>query len=196
MAEFAVSEGVRFGRTVLLAVEGDLVEQAVEALVLPANIRGIMGAGMAGAIRIAGGPEIEREAMAQAPLALGDAIWTAPGDLASRGVQGVVHAVVSSTLGAPTTIPVVQRAVRATLRVAGEHRHRTIALPPVGSGTGPGQLAPALVAEAIVLEVVAHLRRSAPRLDRIVFVSRASDDVRAFGDAISFAHDHAWGPPE
>jgi O-acetyl-ADP-ribose deacetylase (regulator of RNase III) len=123
-------------------------------------------------------------------------VHTAPGALTDRGVAGIIHAVVFGSLGSPTTLAVVRRAIPAVLRVAAEHRHRSLAIPPIGSGNGPGQLPPRLVAEAIVMEVVAYLRRSAPRLDRCLFVSRSEDDTRAFADAIALARQHAWGQPE
>ena len=47
-------------------VLGDLRVLAVEAVVNPANSRGEVGGGVAGALRRAGGEEIEREAVAAA----------------------------------------------------------------------------------------------------------------------------------
>src|SRR5688572_2232284 len=72
---------VRFGRTLVVAVLGDPLDQAVEAVVVTANRRGVMGTGIAGAVRLAGGARIEREAMERAPLPLGSAIATTSGKL-------------------------------------------------------------------------------------------------------------------
>ncbi|HSH22261.1 MAG TPA: macro domain-containing protein, partial [Candidatus Caenarcaniphilales bacterium] len=78
--------GIIFGRTVLQAVAGTVLNVGADGIVCPANRRGVMGVGVAGAVRLAGGVEIEREAMAAAPLAVGTAIVTGPGELAARGV--------------------------------------------------------------------------------------------------------------
>ena len=59
--------GVRFGRAILVASAEPILRQPVEAIVCPANARGVMGVGVAGAVRTAGGIDIERAAMAKAP---------------------------------------------------------------------------------------------------------------------------------
>ena len=51
----------------LEVVEGDITELEVDAIANAANNELWMGAGVAGAIKRAGGEEIEREAIAQAP---------------------------------------------------------------------------------------------------------------------------------
>ena len=51
----------------LEVVEGDITELEVDAVANAANNELWMGAGVAGAIKRAGGAEIEQEAVAQAP---------------------------------------------------------------------------------------------------------------------------------
>ena len=186
--------GVRFGRTTLAAVTGELPGQGAEALVLAANTRGLLGAGSAGGIRLADAPELEREVMSRAPLELGAAVLTGPGRFADQGVAGIVHAVVSEALGAPTTLETIRRATVAALRVAEAARFRSLAVPAIGSGRGPGQLGVAVVAPALVEEVVAFLRRSSPRLVRVVFVSRSDEDAALFAAAITRARERSWEP--
>lgn len=182
----------RFGRTLLTAVLGDPLDQPVDALVLAANQRGVMGAGIAGAVRLAGGPEVEREAMALAPVVLGGAVATTAGKLAERGISTIIHAVVSEQLAAPSTVDAIRRATISLLRLADELRLRSVAIPPIGGGKGPSQLPVGLAVDAIVDETIAHLRRSGTRLDRIVFVSRHMDDVRAFAEAIAHGRERSW----
>jgi O-acetyl-ADP-ribose deacetylase (regulator of RNase III) len=55
MTDSTTGTALRFGRTTLAAVLGDLLDQPVDAVVIAANQRGVMGAGVAGAIRLAGG---------------------------------------------------------------------------------------------------------------------------------------------
>ena len=56
--------------------DGDIAAVEADAVANAANDRLWMGAGVAGALKRAGGDEIEREAMAQGPIALGSAVAT------------------------------------------------------------------------------------------------------------------------
>ena len=58
----------------LEVVEGNIAELEVDAIANAANNQLWMGAGVAGAIKGAGGEEIEREAVAKGPIELGDAV--------------------------------------------------------------------------------------------------------------------------
>ena len=75
----------------LEVVEGDIAALDVDAVANAANDRLWMGAGVAGALKRAGGEEIEREAVAKGPIALGDAVATGAGRLPARWV---IHAAV------------------------------------------------------------------------------------------------------
>jgi O-acetyl-ADP-ribose deacetylase (regulator of RNase III) len=191
-AETTTRASVRFGRTLVTALLGDLIDQPVEALVLAANQRGVMGAGVAGSVRLAGGPEIEREAMAFAPLPLGGAVATTSGKLVDRGIVAIVHAVVSERLAEPSSPDVIRRATDALLHLVDERRLRSVAIPPIGGGKGPNQLPIPVAVEAIVDETIAYLRRVQPRLDQIVYVSRHEDDVLAFADAVARGRERSW----
>jgi len=52
-------------------VRGDITKMEVEAIVNPANSLLVMGGGVAGAIKRAGGKEIEEEAVKHAPIPVG-----------------------------------------------------------------------------------------------------------------------------
>ena len=191
-ADERVHSGVRFGRTVLMTAEGELSRQAVDVLMIAANARGVMGTG---GVRLAGGADIERAAMAQAPLTLGTAIFTLPGLLGERGVQAVAHCVINEQLGGPVRAGIVRRTIPFALRGIEERRYHSLALPLLGGGSAPGQLAPTLVATTIVEEIVAHLRRVTSRIERITLVSRSAEDIRILDDVLRVARDHAWGLP-
>src|SRR3989442_2083278 len=70
----------------LEVVEGDITRLDVDAIANAANDRLWMGAGVAGAIKRAGGEEIEREAVAKGPIPLGAAVATGAGRLAAHHV--------------------------------------------------------------------------------------------------------------
>lgn len=191
-ADERADAGVRFGRTVLVAAEGELSRQPAEVLLIAANARGVLGTG---GVRLAGGAEIEREAMARAPLAIGSAVMTSAGLLAERGVRAVVHCVVTDQLGGPVRVEILRRTIPLALRAIEERRFHSVALPLLGSGSGLGQLGPALVATTIIEEIVAHLRRVTSRIDQITLVSRSAEDIVILNDVLRVARDQAWGLP-
>ncbi len=187
--------GARFGRTLLIAAVGDPLAQPVDALVLGSNRRGLMGAGTGTAIRLIGGPEIEREAMEQAPLDLGSAITTTSGRLAERGIGLLIHAVVSDELGGTASVEHIRRAVASALTIAADRKVRSLAMPAIGGGTGPDQLPTTAAAEVIVDETISFLRRSSRRFDRVIYVARSDDDYSAFEDAIIRGRARSWDAP-
>ena len=89
-------------------VEGDITRREVDAIANAANDALWMGAGVAGAIKRAGGDEIEAEALAKGPIAVGEAVATGAGGLSARWV---VHGAVmgqdlqtdADTIGRTTT---------------------------------------------------------------------------------------------
>ncbi len=187
------SHGVRFGRTLIVPVTGSALDQDVQAIACPANRRGVMGAGLTGQIRLAGGIEIEREAMAQAPLTIGSAISTSAGGLGERGVRIIIHAIVSDALGAPTRLDIVRSATGAALREADRNRVKSLLLPPLGSGLGPGRLPAGTVAVAMIEETVAYLRRFTCRLDRIVLPQHDPREAEEIRQALIEARELWWG---
>ncbi|MEX2102615.1 MAG: macro domain-containing protein, partial [Gaiellaceae bacterium] len=75
----------------LEVVEGDIAALEVDAIANAANNRLWMGSGVAGAIKRAGGEEIERESMAKGPIDIGEAVATGGGSLPA---QWVIHGAV------------------------------------------------------------------------------------------------------
>ena len=73
--------------TRVLILTGDIVEQDVDAIVNAANNDLVLGAGVAGAIRRAGGPAIQDECDAHGPIRVGEAAITGAGRLRTRLLQ-------------------------------------------------------------------------------------------------------------
>jgi O-acetyl-ADP-ribose deacetylase (regulator of RNase III) len=113
-------------------VEGDITALAVDAIANAANDQLWMGAGVAGAIKRAGGEEIEREAVAKGPIAIGDAVATGAGRLPARWV---IHAAVMGQ-DLVTSADVIRRATRRALEVTDELGAESLALPAFGTGVG------------------------------------------------------------
>jgi O-acetyl-ADP-ribose deacetylase (regulator of RNase III) len=177
-------EGVRFGRTLLVARTGSPIEQGVAAVACAANRRGVMGVGIAGTIRWAGGAEIEREIMARAPLTMGVAYSTSSGSLSERGIRYVIHGVVSNELGSPSREDVVRRATASVLQEADRVRVRSLALPPLGAGLGPEKLTTHQVILVMIEEIVAHVRRFTSRMETVVLLCRDEREARATHEAL------------
>jgi O-acetyl-ADP-ribose deacetylase (regulator of RNase III) len=114
----------------IVIMDGDLVEQQVDAIVNAANNDLVLGAGVAGAIRKRGGPTIQRECDAHGPIKVGQAAVTGAGELRARHV---IHAA-SMALGGRTTSQSLKSSMDDSFRLAREHAVRSIAIPAVGTG--------------------------------------------------------------
>ena len=156
--------------------EGDIAAIEADAVANAANDALWMGAGVAGALKRAGGDEIEREAMAQGPIPLGSAVATTAGRLPARYV---VHgAVMGQDLR--TDADLVRRTTRSCLELADELGCRSLALPAFGTGVGGFPLdecARIMVGEARGFEPQA--------LERVFFVVFGSAAYDAFSSALS-----------
>jgi len=159
----------------LQVVEGDITELDVDALANAANNELWMGAGVAGAIKRAGGAEIEQEAVAQAPIAVGQAIATGAGNLKAKHV---VHAAVMGQ-DLQTSAELISRATRRTLEVADDLGAQTLAMPAFGTGVGGFPIE--RCAELMVTEARAF---EPENLERIVFAVFGHDAESAFRAAV------------
>lgn len=186
------SLALRFGRTTVSIAVDDLLASRAEAVVIPANRRGMMVAGTAGQVRLRGGFTIERELMQQAPLTLGTSVATTSGELAGDGPSLVLHAVIFDDLGGSTRLDLVERALEAALASADRHRARSIAIPPVGAGVGEGRLRRDEVFAIAVGVVAAHLRRFPSRIDRIELVCADAREARDVHAMVQDAHTLWW----
>jgi O-acetyl-ADP-ribose deacetylase (regulator of RNase III) len=157
----------------LSVAEGDIATLAVDAVANAANDQLWMGAGVAGAIKRAGGAEIEREAIAKGPIAVGDAIATGAGLLPAHWV---IHAAVMGQ-DLVTSADAIRSATRRTLEIAEELGAKSLALPAFGTGVGGFPLEEC--ARIMVAEVRGFEGRSLERVDFGVY----GEDARA-----AFAH--------
>ena len=123
---------VRVNNGTIEILEGDIAAQDTEAIVNAANNHLWMGAGVAGAIKRKGGEEIEREAIAQGPIDIGQAVITSGGKLKAKFV---IHA---AAMGQDlhTDAEKVKNAVRSSLRLAEKNNITSLSFPALGTGVG------------------------------------------------------------
>jgi O-acetyl-ADP-ribose deacetylase (regulator of RNase III) len=160
----------------LIVHKGDISALEVDALVVAANSRGEMGGGVAKAIKRAGGEAIEKEAKAQAPIPVGEAVLTSAGRLKAKAV---IHAPTMEQPTQRTDREKVFRATAAALKLAEKKEFKTLALP--GMGTGVGKVPPAEAARAMVEAVRAHWGK---HLETIYLVDIGDEMVEAFQEAV------------
>jgi O-acetyl-ADP-ribose deacetylase (regulator of RNase III) len=159
----------------LEVLEGDITKLDVDAIVNAANNHLWMGGGVAGAIKRAGGEEIEQEAMAKGPIDVGDAVATGGGRLPARHV---IHAAVMGQ-DLVTSPELVGQTTRRALEVAEQIGARTVALPAFGTGVG------GLGLEESARAIVEAVRGFEPAsLERVVFAVYGFEAERVFKGAL------------
>jgi len=161
------------------ALDTDITKLEVDAIANAANTELKHGGGVAGAIARAGGPSIQSESDARAPIGLGEAVETTAGDMPCRWV---IHAA-TMELGGPTSAEIIREATASTLRKADELGARSLAL--VAFGTGVGRFPVEEAAEIEVSEVRRHLDAGGSSLDRVVFAVRGEAALKAFEAALA-----------
>jgi O-acetyl-ADP-ribose deacetylase len=120
----------------IVAVQGDITEQQVDAVVNAANSSLLGGGGVDGAIHRRGGPAIlaacrDLRATLREGLPAGQAVATTAGNLPARWVIHTVGPVWSAT---DDRSAVLSSAYRESLRVAEELGAATVAFPAVSAG--------------------------------------------------------------
>jgi O-acetyl-ADP-ribose deacetylase len=153
----------------------DVTKLEVDAITNAANTQLIHGGGVARAIAVAGGPELQLESREKAPIGLGEAVETTAGDMPARYV---IHAA-TMELGGPTSAEIIERATHSTMRKADELGCRSLALVAFGTGVGGFSLD-----EAARLMVDAVRNHEPVSLERVVFAVHGDAAERAFRAAV------------
>lgn len=167
--------------------QGDItVQPDVDAIVNAANTELWLGAGVAGAIARRGGPGVEREAIAKAPINLGEAVATTAGNLPNRFV---IHAAamgyrpedrsVPKREGTESSDEIIRAATANSLRVADGLGCRSIAFPALATGVGGFPVAEcARVMMTAAKDYGATAGQS--NIERVVFVLFSAGDYHVF----------------
>jgi len=165
---------VKVGDSTVELLEGDITELDVDAIVNAANTDLVLGTGVAGAIRTKGGPSIQEECDAVAPIGLGQAVATGAGELKAKYV---IHA---AGMGPSrrTSPGILTTVTRNTLLCAEDKKVRTIAFPAIGTGVGGMKLEES--ARIMLTEVLDYLEEGTDYLTKVIFALYGSKAFDAF----------------
>lgn len=117
---------------IIRVVQGDITESTSDAIVNAANNHLWMGSGVAGAIKRKGGDIIEKEAIAQGPISVGEAVATTAGSLPNKYV---IHAAAMGQDLITDENKIAQAAKNSLLR-ADKLNLESIDFPALGTGVG------------------------------------------------------------
>ena len=150
--------------------EGDITAYDGDTVVNAANNHLQLGAGVAGAIRRAGGPVIQEECDRHGPIRVGQAAITGAGDMAA---SYVIHAAAMGD--APVSARSIRESTEASLELAAQHQVKRIAFPVLGSGIGGFDFEEA----ASIMRDAIRASPHAASLDEIVFYGFAPEHAAA-----------------
>lgn len=172
----------QIGRTTLRLVEGDITDQAADAIVNAANSSLMGGGGVDGAIHRAGGPAILQECKAivarQGRLPAGQAVITTAGRMPARHVVHTVGPIWHG--GSANEDELLASAYRNSLAVAAAHGCRTVAFPSISTGAYgfPIDRAALIALRTLIAETPKH------PLDEVRMVLFGPSDFHVYSEAL------------
>ncbi len=151
--------------TEVIIAKSDITKVDTEAVVNAANNQFLMGGGVAGAIKRAGGRRIEQEAVSKGPVEVGEAILTGAGKLKAKYV---IHAA-TMKMDFKTNQEIIRKATHSSLLLAQASKITSLAFCALGCGVGGFSLEAA--AKIMAQEVFGYIWQiKEPTLKKIVFV--------------------------
>ncbi len=169
----------RFGSVAIELMEGDLTEQAVDAIVNAANETLLGGGGVDGAIHRAGGPAILAECRLLNGCSTGDAKITTGGKLPAKHVIHTVGPIYQD--GQHGEPELLASCHRRSIEVAQAHQLRSIAFPAISCGV---YRYPIPDAARIALRAVVAALQDAEGIELVRFVFFGEQTYKHFAKAL------------
>ena len=178
---------ITINQTKLRAVQGDITQQATDAIVNAANPSLMGGGGVDGAIHRTGGPAILEECQQivaqQGRLPTGKAVITTGGNLRARYV---IHTVGPVWHGGSKGEPeLLTSAYRESLKLATEHKLGSISFPSISTGVYGYPASQA--ARVAISTVITLLQQSTTSIKEVVLVLFDTKTFDTYASAISEA---------
>jgi len=155
-------------------VQGDITEQAVDAIVNAANSSLLGGGGVDGAIHRAAGPQLLAECRTLGGCKTGEAKITSGYQLPARFV---IHTVGPVYYGRPDEPQLLASCYRNSLGIANERGMKSIAFPSISTGAFGY---PFHEACRVALRTTKEVLENGTTLERVIFVTFSSTDLRAY----------------
>jgi O-acetyl-ADP-ribose deacetylase (regulator of RNase III) len=170
---------IKINKATLELVQGDITQQATDAIVNAANPTLLGGGGVDGAIHRAAGPQLLAECRTLGGCETGDAKITKGYKLKARHV---IHTVgpVYRRAGAQTA-ELLASAYRRSLEVASEHQLKSIAFPSISTGAYGY---PLTEAAHIALKTVSDYLKKHPDIELVRFVLFDQNTLKAYEEAL------------
>ena len=182
---------VTINQTRLCLLQGDITQQATDAIVNAANPSLMGGGGVDGAIHRAGGPAILAECKQiiarQCRLPTGQAVITTGGNLKAKHVIHTVGPIWHG--GGKGEAELLASAYRESLRVATEHKLASISFPSISTGVYGYPVSQA--ARVALSTVTGFLRQGTTCIREVLFVLFDARTLEAYSLALREA---AAGP--
>ncbi|MBI4188250.1 MAG: O-acetyl-ADP-ribose deacetylase [Chloroflexi bacterium] len=168
----------------LSLIQGDITQQATDAIVNAANSSLMGGGGVDGAIHRAGGPAILAECkeivVRQGRLPTGQAVMTTGGNLKARFVIHTVGPVWHG--GNQGESDLLASAYRESLKVAAENKLSSISFPSISTGAYGYTVAEA--AKVAVSTVISFIKERDTSIKEVVFVLFGSDAFNVYSSVL------------
>jgi O-acetyl-ADP-ribose deacetylase (regulator of RNase III) len=168
---------LKINKSTIELVEGDITEMQTEAIVNAANARLILGGGVAGAIRIKGGPSIQQQCDKTGGTFVGGAVVTGGGNLKAKYV---IHAV-GPRLGEGNEDDKLKNATLNSLILADEKGIKSISFPAISTGIFGF---PIQRCAEIMLKTTLEYLKGRTKLEKVIFCLFDRDSFKVFEDQL------------
>lgn len=174
----AVSTESRINQTVLRLIKDDITDLDIDAFVFYAQNDLVLGSGFGNAIAVRGGPTIQKELNALAPVETGESVISDAGNLKAKFI---IHAVGPKFQEEGTEVK-LRATMLSALRRADEKQIPHVAFPAMGAGYYG---IPPAVCARVMLEALAHHLQGQTGIQEVVICVLDTPQYNAFAAAIA-----------